>query len=97
MSRGARFIFGLDGTRKYRLEELEDGGCFVAASDRKFAVSFFQNPLKTRQISKWWKLPKKRKYMQNIYIEKLWICLQYYSFYHCLKNSSRHFAKPVKN
>ncbi|RXG52434.1 Echinoderm microtubule-associated protein-like [Armadillidium vulgare] len=36
LSRGARYIFGLDGSRKYRLEELEDGGAYVASSDRKF-------------------------------------------------------------
>ncbi|KAF2351084.1 Doublecortin domain, partial [Trinorchestia longiramus] len=34
--RGARYIYGLDGTRRYRLEELEDGESYVAASDRKF-------------------------------------------------------------
>ena len=37
--RGARYIFGLDGNRKFRLEELEDGQSYVAASDRKFIVS----------------------------------------------------------
>jgi microtubule-associated protein-like 1/2 len=39
--RGARYVYGLDGSRKYRLEELEDGVSYVAASDRKFIVSLF--------------------------------------------------------
>ncbi|XP_068236038.1 echinoderm microtubule-associated protein-like CG42247 [Palaemon carinicauda] len=34
--KGARYIFGLDGRRKYRIEELEDGQAYVASSDRKF-------------------------------------------------------------
>ncbi|XP_063873109.1 echinoderm microtubule-associated protein-like CG42247 isoform X2 [Scylla paramamosain] len=33
---GARYIFGLDGRRRYRIEELEDGESYVASSDRKF-------------------------------------------------------------
>ncbi|XP_071537716.1 LOW QUALITY PROTEIN: echinoderm microtubule-associated protein-like CG42247 [Panulirus ornatus] len=35
---GARYIFGLDGRRRYRIEELEDGESYVAASDRKFVT-----------------------------------------------------------
>ncbi|XP_076041136.1 doublecortin-domain-containing echinoderm-microtubule-associated protein isoform X3 [Oratosquilla oratoria] len=36
LARGARYIFGLDGRRRYRIEELEDGHSYVASSDRKF-------------------------------------------------------------
>nr|XP_045610658.1 echinoderm microtubule-associated protein-like CG42247 [Procambarus clarkii] len=35
---GARYVFGLDGRRRYRIEELEDGESYVAASDRKFVT-----------------------------------------------------------
>ena len=38
LARGARYIFTFEGTRIYRLEELEDGKSYVAASDRKFVV-----------------------------------------------------------
>ncbi|XP_042868750.1 echinoderm microtubule-associated protein-like CG42247 [Penaeus japonicus] len=36
LARGARYIYGLDGRRKYRIEELEDGLSYVVSSDRKF-------------------------------------------------------------
>lgn len=40
LPRGARFIFGMDGDRKYRLEELEDGASYVVSSYKTFKVSF---------------------------------------------------------
>ncbi|KPJ07925.1 Echinoderm microtubule-associated protein-like CG42247 [Papilio machaon] len=36
LPRGARFIFGMDGDRKYRLEELEDGASYVVSSYKTF-------------------------------------------------------------
>ncbi|CAF4844436.1 unnamed protein product [Pieris macdunnoughi] len=39
LPRGARFIFGMDGDRKYRLEELEDGASYVVSSYKTFKVS----------------------------------------------------------
>lgn len=41
LPRGARFIFGMDGDRKYRLEELEDGASYVVSSYKTFKVSYF--------------------------------------------------------
>lgn len=38
LPRGARFIFGMDGDRKYRLEELEDGASYVVSSYKTFKV-----------------------------------------------------------
>lgn len=40
LPRGARFIFGMDGDRKYRLEELEDGASYVVSSYKTFKVIF---------------------------------------------------------
>lgn len=40
LPRGARFIFGMDGDRKYRLEELEDGASYVVSSYKTFKVTF---------------------------------------------------------
>lgn len=39
LPRGARFVFGMDGDRKYRLEELEDGASYVVSSYKTFKVS----------------------------------------------------------
>ncbi|GBP26153.1 Echinoderm microtubule-associated protein-like CG42247 [Eumeta japonica] len=36
LPRGARFIFGMDGDRKYRLDELEDGASYVVSSYKTF-------------------------------------------------------------
>lgn len=41
LPRGARFIFGMDGDRKYRLEELEDGASYVVSSYKTFKVRFY--------------------------------------------------------
>lgn len=38
LPRGARFIFGMDGDRKYRLDELEDGASYVVSSYKTFKV-----------------------------------------------------------
>lgn len=38
LPRGARYIFSMDGERKTRLEELEDGGSFVVSSYKTFKV-----------------------------------------------------------
>lgn len=40
LPRGARFIFGMDGDRKYRLEELEDGASYVVSSYKTFKVRY---------------------------------------------------------
>lgn len=40
LPRGARFIFSMDGDRKFRLEELEDGASYVVSSYKTFKVSF---------------------------------------------------------
>lgn len=39
LPRGARFIFSMDGDRKYRLDELEDGASYVVSSYKTFKVS----------------------------------------------------------
>ncbi|CAG9585750.1 unnamed protein product [Danaus chrysippus] len=41
LPRGARFIFGMDGDRKYRLEELEDGASYVVSSYKTFKFSTY--------------------------------------------------------
>lgn len=38
LPRGARYIFSMDGERKTRLEELEDGGSYVVSSYKTFKV-----------------------------------------------------------
>lgn len=38
LPRGARFIFSMDGDRKYSLDELEDGSSYVVSSFNKFKV-----------------------------------------------------------
>lgn len=39
LPRGARFVFGMDGDRKYSLDELEDGSSYVVSSFKTFKVS----------------------------------------------------------
>lgn len=41
LPRGARFIFSMDGDRKYRLDELEDGASYVVSSYKTFKVGGF--------------------------------------------------------
>lgn len=38
LPRGARYIFSMDGDRKFRLEELEDGASYVVSSYKTFKV-----------------------------------------------------------
>ncbi|PNF16866.1 hypothetical protein B7P43_G06066, partial [Cryptotermes secundus] len=38
LPRGARFVFSMDGDRKLRLEELEDGASYVVSSYKTFKV-----------------------------------------------------------
>lgn len=40
LPRGARYIFSMDGDRKYRLDELEDGASYVVSSYKAFKVTF---------------------------------------------------------
>uniref|UniRef100_A0A1B0CH64 Putative echinoderm microtubule-associated n=1 Tax=Lutzomyia longipalpis TaxID=7200 RepID=A0A1B0CH64_LUTLO len=44
LPRGARFVFSMDGDRKYSLEELEDGASYVVSSFKTFKVDFVQFP-----------------------------------------------------
>lgn len=39
LPRGARFIFSMDGDRKFSLDELEDGSSYVVSSFNKFKVT----------------------------------------------------------
>ncbi|KAH8300161.1 hypothetical protein KR044_010797 [Drosophila immigrans] len=41
LPRGARYVFSMDGDRKYHLEELEDGAFYVVSSFKAFKVSGF--------------------------------------------------------
>lgn len=41
LPRGARYVFSMDGDRKYHLDELEDGAFYVVSSFKAFKVSFF--------------------------------------------------------
>lgn len=41
LPRGARYIFSMDGDRKYNLDELEDGSSYVVSSYKAFKVSLF--------------------------------------------------------
>lgn len=43
LPRGARYVFSMDGDRKYHLDELEDGASYVVSSFKAFKVSFFDN------------------------------------------------------
>lgn len=40
LPRGARYIFSMDGDRKFTLDELEDGASYVVSSYKTFKVSF---------------------------------------------------------
>lgn len=40
LPRGARYVFSMDGDRKYTLDELEDGASYVLSSLKVFKVSF---------------------------------------------------------
>lgn len=40
LPRGARYIFSMDGDRKYNLDELEDGSSYVVSSYKAFKVSW---------------------------------------------------------
>uniref|UniRef100_A0A1A9WCT9 Doublecortin domain-containing protein n=1 Tax=Glossina brevipalpis TaxID=37001 RepID=A0A1A9WCT9_9MUSC len=40
LPRGARYVFSMDGDRKYHLDELEDGASYVVSSFKAFKVSF---------------------------------------------------------
>ncbi|EDS34081.1 conserved hypothetical protein [Culex quinquefasciatus] len=42
LPRGARYIFSMDGDRKYSLDELEDGSSYVASSFKVFKVGTLQ-------------------------------------------------------
>lgn len=39
LPRGARYVFSMDGDRKYSLDELEDGASYVVSSFKSFKVS----------------------------------------------------------
>lgn len=39
LPRGARYVFSMDGDRKYNLDELEDGASYVVSSFKSFKVS----------------------------------------------------------
>lgn len=41
LPRGARYVFSMDGDRKYTLDELEDGASYVLSSLKVFKVSDF--------------------------------------------------------
>lgn len=43
LPRGARYIFSMDGDRKFRLDELEDGASYVVSSYKTFKVSIEHN------------------------------------------------------
>lgn len=43
LPRGARYIFSMDGDRKYNLDELEDGSSYVVSSYKAFKVSCLFN------------------------------------------------------
>lgn len=42
LPRGARYIFSMDGDRKYNLDELEDGASYVLSSFKVFKVSTYE-------------------------------------------------------
>lgn len=44
LPRGARYVFSMDGDRKLRLEELEDGASYVVSSYKTFKVSGLTAP-----------------------------------------------------
>lgn len=52
LPRGARYVFSMDGDRKYHLDELEDGASYVVSSFKAFKVSYasIQKQCLTRPI-----------------------------------------------
>lgn len=46
LPRGARYVFSMDGDRKYTLDELEDGASYVLSSLKVFKVSGLRNSFK---------------------------------------------------
>lgn len=52
LPRGARYIFSMDGDRKYNLDELEDGSSYVVSSYKAFKVSLFFFLLNSGHYSK---------------------------------------------
>ncbi|CAG9783544.1 unnamed protein product [Diatraea saccharalis] len=66
LPRGARFIFGMDGDRKYRLEELEDGASYVVSSYKTFKGPDRRHPGQDQCFG---------QYLQ-------WICKEETPFYH---------------
>lgn len=42
LPRGARYVFSMDGDRKYTLDELEDGASYVLSSTKVFKVSIYR-------------------------------------------------------
>lgn len=50
LPRGARYIFSMDGDRKFRIEELEDGASYVVSSYKTFKVRpFFIMPSRSHK------------------------------------------------
>lgn len=43
LPRGARYVFSMDGDRKYNLDELEDGASYVLSSFKGFKVSVYMS------------------------------------------------------
>lgn len=57
LPRGARYVFSMDGDRKYHLDELEDGASYVVSSFKAFKVStqtFFTIIMKACVCVPWW-------------------------------------------
>ncbi|KAH1003387.1 hypothetical protein HUJ05_011311 [Dendroctonus ponderosae] len=56
LPRGARYIFSMDGDRKYRLDELEDGASYVVSSYKTFKVCgpLRLHPILARSPSPMW-------------------------------------------
>lgn len=50
LPRGARYVFSMDGDRKYTLDELEDGASYVLSSLKVFKVSIGQQDLRNFYI-----------------------------------------------
>lgn len=50
LPRGARYVFSMDGDRKYTLDELEDGASYVLSSLKVFKVIEYNS---TISIQKW--------------------------------------------
>lgn len=57
LPRGARYIFSMDGDRKFRLDELEDGASYVVSSYKTFKVSRGRK-FKRADVYKGWSFPQ---------------------------------------